>query len=104
MYDTGSAGAFGRTGSPLMSRAPFAVLILAAIAAFAGCEKQPTAAPAAAGGAPLRIAVVPKGTTHEFWKSVHAGAIKAERELGNVKVTFRGPEREDDREQQVSLV
>jgi ABC-type sugar transport system substrate-binding protein len=27
------------------------------------------------------IAVIPKGTTHEFWKSVHAGAVKAEQEL-----------------------
>jgi aspartate kinase len=28
------------------------------------------------------IASSPKGTTHEFWKSVHAGAVKASRELG----------------------
>jgi len=28
-----------------------------------------------------RIAVIPKGTTHVFWKSIHAGAIKAEQEL-----------------------
>ncbi len=54
--------------------------------------------------APLRIAVVPKGTTHEFWRSIHAGAIKAEKELGDVKVTFQGPQKEDDREQQVSLM
>ena len=27
------------------------------------------------------IAVIPKGTTHEFWKSIHAGAVKAEQEL-----------------------
>ena len=27
--------------------------------------------------AKYRIAVVPKGTTHEFWKSVHAGAAQA---------------------------
>ena len=24
-----------------------------------------------------QVAVIPKGTTHEFWKSIHAGAIKA---------------------------
>jgi ribose transport system substrate-binding protein len=24
-----------------------------------------------------RIAVIPKGTTHVFWKSIHAGAVKA---------------------------
>ena len=29
----------------------------------------------------LTIAVIPKGTTHEFWKSIHAGSIKAAREL-----------------------
>jgi len=52
----------------------------------------------------LRIAVIPKGTTHDFWKSVHAGAIKAQRELGNVEVIFRGPEKEDDRGQQIDLV
>src|SRR5437879_1274161 len=27
------------------------------------------------------IAVIPKGTTHEFWKSINAGAIKAQQEL-----------------------
>lgn len=52
----------------------------------------------------LRIAVIPKGTTHEFWKSVHAGAVKAERELDGVEIIYRGPEREDDRDQQVALV
>lgn len=59
----------------------------------------------AANSAPSkRIAVVPKGTTHEYWKSIHAGALKAQRELGNVTITFRGPEKEDDREQQVALM
>jgi len=54
--------------------------------------------------ASLRIAVIPKGTTHEFWKSIHAGAIKAQREFDNVEVVWRGPEREDDRMQQIALV
>jgi ribose transport system substrate-binding protein len=49
------------------------------------------------------IAVVPKGTTHEFWKSVHAGAIKAGRELG-VEILWQGPLREDDREDQIKVV
>lgn len=56
----------------------------------------------------LRIAVVPKGTTHDFWKSVHAGAVKAQRDLSTdlrkIDLIFRGPEREDDREQQVALL
>ncbi len=53
---------------------------------------------------PRRIAVIPKGTTHEFWKAIHAGAVQAQHELGGVEVVWRGPEREDDRDQQISLV
>jgi ribose transport system substrate-binding protein len=51
-----------------------------------------------------RVMVIPKGTTHEFWMTVHAGAIKAEQELGNVEVIWQGPEKEDDRVQQIQLV
>jgi ribose transport system substrate-binding protein len=54
------------------------------------------------------IAVIPKGTTHEFWKSIHAGSNKAANELaaqGNeVEVIWKGPLREDDREQQIQVV
>jgi ribose transport system substrate-binding protein len=56
----------------------------------------------------LTIAVIPKGTSHEFWKSIHAGAIKAARELSapgaEVEVIWKGPLREDDREQQIQVV
>src|SRR3954463_7934107 len=54
------------------------------------------------------IAVIPKGTTHEFWKSVNAGAVKAQRELTaqgtKVDVIWKGPLREDDRDQQIQVV
>lgn len=55
--------------------------------------------------APARttIAVIPKGTTHAFWQSIHAGAIKASREL-DVDIVWRGPLREDDRDAQVTEV
>jgi ribose transport system substrate-binding protein len=52
---------------------------------------------------PLRIAVIPKGTTHEFWKSVHAGAVKAAREL-HVVIVWKGPLKEDDLKSQIDLV
>ena len=56
----------------------------------------------------LTIAVIPKGTSHEFWKSIHAGSIKAARELSTpgteVEVIWKGPLREDDREQQIQVV
>lgn len=54
------------------------------------------------------IAVIPKGTTHEFWKSIHAGAVKAEQELASkgtkVRLFWKGPLREDDRDQQIQVV
>src|SRR5215813_7661508 len=51
----------------------------------------------------LTIAVIPKGTSHVFWQSVHAGAQKAATELG-LDIVWRGPAREDDRDSQVSEV
>src|SRR5260370_35746791 len=54
------------------------------------------------------IAVVPKGTTHEFWKSINAGAVKAQRELSTngtkIEIIWKGPLREDDRVQQIQVV
>jgi ribose transport system substrate-binding protein len=51
----------------------------------------------------IHIAVIPKGTTHEFWKSIHAGAEKAAREL-KVQIIWKGPLKEDDRDAQISVV
>jgi ribose transport system substrate-binding protein len=51
-----------------------------------------------------RVIVIPKGTTHEFWKTLHAGTLKAADELGNVDVIWQGPQKEDDRVQQIALV
>ena len=76
----------------------------------AACNKKkadPSGAPATSGAADQRaaprIAVIPKGTTHEFWKAVHAGAEKAAREV-NVEVVWKGPLKEDDLKSQVDLV
>jgi ribose transport system substrate-binding protein len=56
----------------------------------------------------LRVAVVPKGSTHEHWKRVHIGAEKAAAEFRAagvpVEVLWKAPIREDDREQQVQVV
>jgi ribose transport system substrate-binding protein len=51
----------------------------------------------------LLIAVVPKATSHEFWKSVHAGAVLGEKEAG-VKIIWKGPITESDREMQINVV
>lgn len=50
------------------------------------------------------LAVIPKGTTHVFWKSVHAGAEKAAAELGNVEIMWKGPQKEDDKDGQITVV
>jgi ribose transport system substrate-binding protein len=69
-----------------------------------GCSKSN----GPAGAKKLTIAVIPKGTTHEFWKSIHAGSNKAASELTAqgtpIEVIWKGPLREDDREQQIQVV
>jgi ribose transport system substrate-binding protein len=55
------------------------------------------------GSSGITVAVIPKGTSHAFWQSIHAGAEKAAQELG-VTVAWRGPLREDDRDSQVAEV
>ncbi len=80
------------------------LIALSAIISFS-CTKP--GAPGSS-GKKLTIAVIPKGTTHEFWKSIHAGCLKAARELSaqgiSVEVIWKGPLREDDREQQIQVV
>lgn len=51
----------------------------------------------------LTVAVIPKGTIHEFWKTVHAGAEMAGQETG-VDILWKGSLKEDDREAQISVV
>jgi ribose transport system substrate-binding protein len=81
-----------------MKRVDWVVPMLLAVACGRSGEQQAPAKTEAA-----TFAVIPKGTSHVFWQSVHAGAEKAARELG-VKVVWRGPLREDDRDSQVSEV
>ncbi|HWC90410.1 MAG TPA: substrate-binding domain-containing protein [Pirellulales bacterium] len=80
---------------------------LLGVVVLAGCHgDQSTAAgskSAASAPAKYRIAVIPKGTTHEFWKSVHYGAAQAGKEFG-AEILWQGPLQEKDREGQISLV
>jgi ribose transport system substrate-binding protein len=81
------------------------LVVLTATIAF-GCNRQGTTD--SGGRKKLTIAVIPKGTTHEFWKSIHAGSLKAAGEFSAqgtpVEVIWKGPLREDDREQQIQVV
>jgi ribose transport system substrate-binding protein len=83
-----------------MNRAAFACIWLAFSLSTGACKGKDAAAKA---DAMTRIAVIPKGTTHEFWKSVHAGAVKAADELG-VEITWKGPLKEDDLKAQIDVV
>lgn len=84
-----------------MWRGTFLVLVAAACLAGAGC-----------GGArqdyKYRVAVIPKGLTHEFWQSIHRGAERAALDLRqqgiNVQVIWSGPKKESDAAEQVSIV
>lgn len=77
------------------------ILLLALMVGLclAGCSKKETPGK----DERLTIAVIPKGTIHEFWKAVHAGTEKAGREL-NVEILWKGPLKEDDRNAQISVV
>ena len=78
------------------------ILFLLLTITATGCSLPGGDASTSSGRAPARrrIAVIPKGTTHEFWKAVHAGAVKAAREL-DVDVIWKGPVKEDDRDEQI---
>ncbi len=83
-----------------MIAAGIAMLVIA-------CAKhEQTSAPKS--GKSFTIAVIPQGSTHEFWKSIHAGAMKTAQDEAkggvNVTIIWKGPMREDDREQQVQVV
>jgi ribose transport system substrate-binding protein len=49
------------------------------------------------------IAVIPKSTTHLFWRAVEAGARERAKEAG-VEMTWKGSLREDDPAQQIQIV
>lgn len=69
--------------------------ILFCILFLTGCNKTKNSK--------LRIAVIPKGTTHEFWKMGEAGAKKAGNELG-IDIIWKGPQKESDRAGQIKVV
>ena len=82
---------------PMRMNAGLKLRVIAAVALLAA------ACGGGQGGGALTVAVIPKGTSHAFWQSIHAGAEKAAQELG-ITVVWRGPLREDDRESQVTEV
>jgi ribose transport system substrate-binding protein len=51
----------------------------------------------------LRLALVPKGTTHQFWQTVKAGAEAAGKEM-NAEILFNGPSKENNVQEQIDIL
>ena len=88
-----------------MNRLLTLCLCVCAAVTFAACDRGTSSSSTTqpGGGSGKRIAVIPKGTTHVFWKTVEAGARKAADEAG-VEMIWKGPLKEDDRAEQIKVV
>jgi ribose transport system substrate-binding protein len=83
-------------------RISIALVLVLSVACGSG-ERSSSPPPSSAAAHRTTIAVIPKGTTHVFWRSVHAGALRAAHEL-DVDIVWQGPQREDDRAGQIRVV
>ena len=77
-------------------------LTLALVACLLGGCSRPSA------NVKYRIAVIPKGLTHEFWQSIHRGAERAAADLSaegiSTAIDWDGPQKESDAREQINLV
>ena len=77
-----------------------AALAVAAVLSAAGCKP--------ATNYKYRIAVVPKGLTHQFWQSIHRGADRAAADLGQqgipIEILWDGPKKESDSSEQTNII
>ncbi|MCI0487545.1 MAG: substrate-binding domain-containing protein [Blastocatellia bacterium] len=75
----------------------FALLLIAILACLcvASCRRE--------GEEKQVIAVIPKGVSHFFWQSVHAGAEAAAKDMG-VEIMWKGPAQETDYTGQINIV
>ena len=81
----------------------FAVIILTA-SLFLACKDKGDGSGNTAGSAGQKtIAVIPKGVSHSFWQTIHAGADAAGKDL-NVKIYWKGAASETDIAGEVSIV
>ena len=71
----------------------YKILLVTLFIALCACQRQPTKV----------IGVVPKGASHIFWQTVHAGAVKAAQE-SNYRVEWNAPTLEIDASRQIAIV
>ena len=88
-----------------MPRGLFAGLSLAVCLAVAGCGGGGNGNGSAA---KYKVAVIPKGLSHEFWQSIHRGADQAARDLGDkgiaVDILWEGPREESEALEQIKII
>ena len=82
---------------PVLSTFLSLLMALTAGLLLSGCRKS------APKTKTFTLGVVPMGTTHEFWKAIHAGAEMAAQEK-RVRILWKGPLKEDDRNEQLQIV
>lgn len=76
---------------------------------LAGCVRDTSTGanapvtPGAPASKRLTLALVPKGTTHQFWQTVKAGADAAGKDL-NAEILFNGPSKENNVPEQIDIV
>ncbi len=79
------------------------LLAVLAVTLVVGCGEQPDGGAAAPGDAKYTIAVVPKGTTHDFWLTVKAGAESAAGEF-DARIIWKGPDKETEIMKQIDII
>jgi len=101
--DTGLPGCLAKSlGNPRCGVAVWRLSLLI-IVAIAGCTGG-RPGDSKAEKRPYRIAVIPKGTGHQFWKAVEAGALAADQQFDDVVVTWKGPLSEGQTSDQIKTV
>jgi ribose transport system substrate-binding protein len=88
-----------------------AALLTITFLSIVGCDKgsnsgTPTTQAATTDDSKLRVAVIPKGTTHIYWRTVQMGAQAAWKDLGlpPENLVWKGPVKENDRGDQIAMV
>ena len=95
----------------------FGVMVLAGAMVLAGCSGGSGNGPSGGSGGmstggsvsdngtakKLTIEVIPKGATHDYWKSMHEGVNKAQAEFG-CDIIWKSSEKEDDKNGQMTIV
>src|SRR3954466_2802363 len=88
-------------GAPAMLRNVLLLLAAAlSVSPFVGCKAKSTAK--------YKIAVIPKGQTHEFWQSIERGCKAAAKDLSaeglSVEILWYAPLKESDAQDQIGRV